>query len=194
MRRAFFTSDHHFGHFGIIAHCNRPFTTVEEMDEEMIRRWNEVVRPGDEVFHLGDFTWGSVADAFQTFEQLNGIIYILEGNHDRQWWGKTGYYSKQGRKITPVEAQHIVKFRRTDITPQKKVHITLSHYSMRTWYRAHAGSWHLYGHSHGRLPPLGRSFDVGVDDWDFYPVSLAQVMEKMDGLRAPPQEEFEPED
>ena len=55
MSTVFFTSDHHFGHQNIIRHCQRPFGGAAEMDEELIRRWNERVRPGDEVYHLGDF-------------------------------------------------------------------------------------------------------------------------------------------
>lgn len=196
MRRAFFTADHHFNHEGIIAHCDRPFDSVEAMNEELIRRWNEVVSAGDEVYHLGDFTWGGVGEAFELFGRLNGTIHVLEGNHDRQWWGRTAYYSKYGRKVVPLEAGSIFKFRRTDLHPNRTIHVTLNHYAQRTWYRAHAGSWHLYGHSHGRMPSLGYSFDVGVDSWswDFYPVSLAQVIEKMDTLRPFYEGPFEPEE
>ncbi len=180
MRRAWFTADQHFFHEQIIAHNSRPFATVEEMNAELISRWNEVVSTGDEVFMLGDFVWTGVADAFEIFNKLNGRIFILEGNHDRKWWGKTAYYSKPGYRVEPIPAQYVFKFRRP--RPSKIMHITLSHYAMRTWYRAHHGAWHLYGHSHGRLDPMGKSFDVGVDNWDYYPISLTQVMDVMDQL------------
>lgn len=55
---AFFTSDNHFSHTAIVGYCERPFRDVEEMNEEMVRRWNEVVRPTDHVYHLGDFALG----------------------------------------------------------------------------------------------------------------------------------------
>jgi calcineurin-like phosphoesterase family protein len=54
---------------------------------------------------------------------------------------------------------------------------------MRSWPNSHYASWHLYGHHHGKLPPYGLSFDVGVDCWDFAPVSLGQVEEKMKTLK-----------
>ena len=54
--RVFVTADHHWGHANILGYCDRPFDNVEEMDAEMVRRWNEVVGSDDEVFHLGDFT------------------------------------------------------------------------------------------------------------------------------------------
>ena len=60
--------------------------------------------------------------------------------------------------------------------------IVLCHYSMRKWNKSHYGSWHLYGHSHGNLPPLGLSFDVGVDTNDYYPYSLDDVSNKMKTL------------
>ena len=52
----FFTSDHHFYHSNIIKYCQRPFHSVEEMNEEMIRRWNSVVGVDDTVYYLGDFS------------------------------------------------------------------------------------------------------------------------------------------
>jgi calcineurin-like phosphoesterase family protein len=61
--------------------------------------------------------------------------------------------------------------------------ITLCHYSMRSWEMSHYASWHLYGHHHGTLEPYGLSFDVGVDCWNYYPISLEQVAEKMATLK-----------
>ena len=83
----FFTSDHHFGHANIIKYCNRPFLKVEEMDEELIVRWNDKVRPTDKVYHLGDFTLGDRILARGYFYHLNGNICILANrwHHDRRW-------------------------------------------------------------------------------------------------------------
>jgi calcineurin-like phosphoesterase family protein len=57
--------------------------------------------------------------------------------------------------------------------------IVLCHYSMQAWELSNHGSWHLFGHTHGRLKGIGMSFDVGVDCTDFVPLSLDQVVEKM---------------
>ena len=53
-RKIFFTSDHHFGHTNILKFCNSPFNSIEQMNEELIKRWNEKIGPDDEVYHLGD--------------------------------------------------------------------------------------------------------------------------------------------
>lgn len=191
MAKMFFTSDQHFNHVAIIDHYRRPFKNIEEMNATIIERWNSTVGHNDIVYALGDFTWGGVAEAFETFNLLNGHIYIVEGNHDRQWWGKTAYYSASGYKVTPVGPQYIIKYRSNVFGPGKKNYITINHYAMRTWYKVHAGGLHLFGHSHGRLPPLGRSFDVGVDLWNFYPISLGAVEEYVWLLKADKQENFD---
>ena len=83
----FFTSDNHFGHGNIIKYCERPFSSVTEMDAEMIRRWNHAVKENDIVYHLGDFTLLNAKKAAEYFLQLNGKIRIL-GNtwhHDKNW-------------------------------------------------------------------------------------------------------------
>ena len=84
MRKIFFTSDMHFGHENVIKFDNRPFKTVEEMDEELIRRWNAKVGKGDLVYVLGDMIWKSRnGDAEQLIKSLNGQIILIKGNHDR---------------------------------------------------------------------------------------------------------------
>lgn len=160
----FFTSDTHFGHANIIKYCNRPFQNVAEMNETLIARWNEVVKPGDYVYHLGDFCFG---DFGRYFNRLNGIISFIEGNHDRQARAnKNAFHSYHKLLETRVFGQEIV----------------LCHYSMEVWNKSHHGAWHLYGHSHGTLKdnPNRLSFDAGVDCHNFYPLSFEQVKAIMD--------------
>ena len=77
----FFTSDHHFYHTNIIKYCNRPFQSVEEMNEEMVKRWNSVVNPGDTVYYLGDFSLAKrPVEVF--VPRLNGEKHFIMGNHD----------------------------------------------------------------------------------------------------------------
>ena len=84
MGKIYFTSDLHFGHENVIKFDNRPFKTVEEMDEELIRRWNAKVGKGDLVYVLGDMIWKSRnGDAEQLIKSLNGQIILIKGNHDR---------------------------------------------------------------------------------------------------------------
>jgi calcineurin-like phosphoesterase family protein len=101
------------------------------------------------------------------------MIWIL-GNHDRKV--KEGIMSSKGRDIKICQYMEEV-----GVNGQE---ITLCHYSMRKWNKSHYGTWHLYGHSHGTLPPYGLSMDVGVDNQNFYPVSFDEVKARMNGRLA----------
>jgi len=87
MPSVFLVSDTHFGHAGVCRFTRRdgvtklrPWDSAEEMDEEMIRRWNERVRPTDKVYHLGDVVINR--KALKTMARLNGDKVLIRGNHD----------------------------------------------------------------------------------------------------------------
>lgn len=80
--RLFFTSDTHFNHTNILQYCNRPFKTVDQMNETIITNWNNVVEPDDVVFHIGDFCLGGAEEWNKILDRLNGRIYLVLGNHD----------------------------------------------------------------------------------------------------------------
>lgn len=155
------TSDTHFGHDKIRTYCNRPFSSVEEMDAVIIENWNRVVSPGDRVIHLGDF---SFKDPEFYRKKLNGNIILCLGNHDRR---------NKLRGFNSIF--QIFEFR------EKEQPIVCCHYAMRIWNKSHYGAWHLYGHSHHTLPDISDSLslDVGMDGWNYTPVSLEQVAQKM---------------
>lgn len=79
----FFTSDHHFGHANIIKYCNRPFDSVEQMNEHMREKWCEVVKPDDVIYHLGDLALGDFESSMKVAASLPGKKYLIPGNHDR---------------------------------------------------------------------------------------------------------------
>jgi len=160
----YFTADTHFGHKNIIKYCNRPFCSVDEMNEVMIENWNRTVSSKDTVYHLGDFGFKGVD---LILPRLNGQIHLIHGNHDNSM-------IKRNRRF--VTSSPIKEIR---INGTKTV---LHHYSMRVWNASFHGSYHLFGHSHSSLPPLGLSFDVGVDAWDFTPISEERVIDKMKEL------------
>lgn len=167
--RTFFTADMHLGHVKILEYCDRPFPSVEEMDYELIRRWNAVVGKGDYVYHVGDFTLQNVK-AFRNYvSQLNGWISFVPGSHDRRWIN----HDDLGDRVSVLPP--IV-----DIEIEKRK-IVLCHYAMRVWNRSHYGALHLYGHSHGMLPGLRNSMDVGVDTKGsgYAPFSLDEIVEKL---------------
>jgi len=155
----YFTSDQHFGHSAIIRHCNRPFKNAFEMDEAIIERHNSVVGDKDTVFNLGDLRFRGKGSLDSLLSRLNGTQIFIKGSHDG--WMK-GPMMWEGT----IENQQVV----------------MCHYAMRSWRWSFHGSWQLHGHSHGRLKPMGKQVDVGVDSWDFTPVSWSQVCEAMAGL------------
>jgi len=159
----FFTSDTHFGHANIIKYCKRPFADVREMDNTLIHNWNAIVRPEDTVYHLGDFAVGG-GPAAPYLRRLNGTIYFCLGNHDKRLVAAYNGFIPHVNELT-IEKQEIV----------------LCHYAMKVWNGSHKGSWQLYGHSHGSLPEdhTSLSCDVGVDCWNYFPVSMDQLRAKM---------------
>jgi len=172
-----FTADTHFGHANIIKYCERPFSSLEEMDETLIENWNNAVKPNDTIYHLGDFSLAGKEAARVYFLRLNGNIFIVPGGHDRKWLKGERYFSRSGHPITMLPPLYTFTVSLPDTKhPQP---IVLCHYSMRVWDRAHYGSWHLYGHSHGNLPSLKNSLDVGVDCWAYRLLSLDNVHREM---------------
>lgn len=163
------TADMHFNH-KLIAEL-RGFQSTKEMDEILLENWNKAVKPGDEIYHLGDFIFGK-ADVIKKYRaKLNGKLHIVLGGHDY----KNGIH-KLGNLFSSV----------SDLKTIKYFHkrIILCHYSMRVWPGSHHNTYHLFGHSHGGLDGLntGKSFDIGVDCWDYKPVHIDEIMEKFETL------------
>ena len=158
----FFTSDTHFGHAGALHLYERPFGSVAEMDEGLIERWNAAVGPADEIWHLGDFALRkSPAETEELLARLRGTKHLVVGNNDPPaTTGLPGWASVQPYAELVVEGTIVV----------------LCHYAFRTWRAMSKGSLNLHGHSHGRLTPLPRQFDVGVDVWNYEPVTLARIL------------------
>ena len=87
----YFISDTHFNHLNIIKYCNRPFNNVEEMNEAIIKNWNNIVSNEDTIYHLGDFALGTKESIIDIVNRLNGKKYLIRGNHDK--WGVSTYES-----------------------------------------------------------------------------------------------------
>lgn len=159
-----FTSDTHLGHANIIKHCARPFADADEMDHAIIANWNARVRHNDDVWHLGDFAFRNGKAAASYLGRLNGRKHLVWGNHDsNQVRGLRQWTSSQPYAEITIDGQRLV----------------LCHYAMRVWNKLHYGALHLYGHSHGSLTGTSRSCDVGVDCWDFRPISIDEILARM---------------
>jgi len=157
----YFTGDEHFGHQNIIKYCNRPFSSVQVMDAVIIANHNAVVSSGDVVVHVGDFTLKRGGKAQECMARLNGQHIFLRGSHD--YW-------------LPEDAPQIIEI---EIGGQL---VVACHYAMRVWPKSHYNSWQVYGHSHGRLPPIGKQWDVGVDANGFRPLPFDELAAIMSGL------------
>ena len=173
--KIWFISDTHFGHKNIIKFSSRPFGDVTEMNESLIKSWNNVVSIDDDVYHNGDFGLTSSNKILSILERLNGNIHLITGNHEK------GILSSAACKerfvwIKPYHEMYI-----------DKQFIVLSHYGMRVWNKSHHKSWQLYGHSHDSMEheTWGRSMDVGVDSayrilGEFRPFSFEEIKTIMD--------------
>jgi calcineurin-like phosphoesterase family protein len=161
----YFISDTHFNHTNILEYSNRPFSSIEEMDNKIINNWNNTISQNDTVYHLGDFCIG---DPNRYLQKLNGNIIRLKGSHDK---------NIQQPYILVIAPKNLLDEYGNQRT------IVLCHYSMRSWPLSHYASWCLFGHHHNKLEPYGLSFDVGVDCWNYYPISLETVENKMKELK-----------
>ena len=193
--QVWFTADTHFGHGNIIKYCQRPFMSAEELaaargehrqargpgdkpgklrlsdetvqrhDEALLDAINTRVAEDDLLWIVGDFCWGGLAEAMRYRNRIRcRSVFLVWGNHDR-------------RDIRPAF---------TDTIEQGMIEVAgkeiwLNHYPMRSWNKAFHGSWHVYGHVHGRLrreDEANRAMlvkDVGVDACDYRPWSFDEL-------------------
>lgn len=158
----FFTSDTHFGHGGALGLYKRPFASVAAMNEGLIERWNEAVGENDVVWHLGDFAIRQPQSVMaELLTRLHGYKQLVPGNNDTATTaGLEGWDSIQPYAEIVAEGASLV----------------LCHYPFRTWRGIDKGWLNLHGHCHGRLKPMPRQFDVGVDVWGFRPVTLSEIL------------------
>ena len=157
-----FTSDTHFGDPRVLRIDRRPFPGLDAHDDALVAAWNDAVAPDDEVWHLGDFAFAKPAGrAAAMLARLNGTKHLIIGNNDGPATVEAdGWASVQTYAELRLEGRHLI----------------LCHYPFRTWNQMGKGSIDLHGHSHGRLKPLPRQIDVGVDAQDFRPATLDALL------------------
>lgn len=174
MPNIFFSSDHHFYHRNIIVTCNRPFIDIDDMNNALIQNHNMKVTNDDIEYFLGDFIFKNDVNAvIRILKQMNRQKHFICGNHDKIMYDDR--IREQFVSFTPNSLKEIRIGNK---------YITLSHYAMFVWNKSHHNSLNLFGHSHGMLSQFENSqqLDVGVDCWDYAPVSLDEIKEKLKTL------------
>ncbi|MBO4991865.1 MAG: metallophosphoesterase family protein [Firmicutes bacterium] len=192
----YFTSDVHLGHKNIISHCDRPFSSLEEMDQHLISYWNRRISADDTVYILGDLMF-FCKDPQWYLERLNGRKHLIRGNHDSAW-----FHTMAKRRAKGVEgAREASDFFQSvqDLLELKLdgTRLVLCHYPMMSWNHLEAGSYLLFGHIHNSVHApywpllwgMDHALNVGVDIKDFRPVTFDELLENNRRFRQlhPPQ-------
>jgi calcineurin-like phosphoesterase family protein len=170
----YFTSDTHFSHANIIIYCNRPFTDIDQMNEAMIKNWNDRVKPEDTVYHLGDFSMGKKENVFLR-RRLNGKIILIKGNHDKKdELHKEAGFDEIHRKLS-IELDGYKLY-----LAHIPVHLPDP---TERWYPPDLlekppeyYDFFLCGHVHTQWARQGKTINVGVDVSDFKPLTLAELL------------------
>lgn len=170
LQKIHFTADQHHGHDNIVKFCDRP-VSPEEHDNWLINEtWNKYIGKKDRVYILGDLSIAKRKKAENFIAKLNGQKYLILGNHDKNINNSNHF----------VQISQIKDFTYSNFG--LNIHIVLCHYPMMSWSRSIHGSWHLYGHVHGRIKHPGLAMDVGIDNKDFdgyRPLNLYEICEFM---------------
>lgn len=133
-----YISDTHFGHKNVIGFDHRPFIDVNEMDHCLIKLWNSRVQPDDDVYIVGDFAFINEKPAEWYLRQLKGHKHLVTGNHDRKTLeneAAMSYFESVDKLCRVMDGDK---------------EVILCHFPIAAWYKCKYGSWHVYGHIHGR--------------------------------------------
>lgn len=144
------------------------------MNEALIANWNGVVAKGDTVYVVGDLSFER--DSYKVAAmvgQLKGRKHLIRGNHDK--------HLDVDVMLTVFDSVSDIKEVKVPNGEGGHQLIVLCHYALKVWNASHYASWHCFGHSHGNVPddPDSLSLDVGVDCWNYTPVSFEQIKERM---------------
>ena len=177
----FFTSDLHLGHFNVIKYDNRPFNSVEEMNETIVNNWNSKISKKSIVFFLGDLSFLSSNETKKIFDRLNGVVHVINGNHDR-------FNVVSKLNIASIQNMLEINVLDEDVANTKnRQTITLCHYPLLVWNKSHHSSWHLHGHCHQSLVNTEQGIeyykrkviDVGVNGHGYMPLSYQEIKKIM---------------
>lgn len=164
----YLTSDPHFGHKAMLHLANRPYDSVEEMDQAIIDNFNAIPEHSILII-LGDFAW---TNPKQYVDRIKRKKVLIPGNHDFKRPGINKLYRAGFDQVV-----FDLTLKQTSEYPS----IFCSHYAHIVWNISHWGSYHAFGHSHGNLPIcMPRSYDVGLDGNNMQPLHISEFIDKCD--------------
>lgn len=169
----YFTSDLHLGHKNVLKLCNRPFSSIEEMDACLIDNWNSRVTNNDTVYILGDLMFRNSVPPEEYLSQLKGKKHLIRGNHDRDWMKKVDIN------------KYFVSNENLSFISDGKHRITVCHYPMMSWPHISTNGYMVFGHIHHNTdavywPIIEQSelmLNAGVDINGFKPVTFDELVE-----------------
>jgi calcineurin-like phosphoesterase family protein len=174
----FFISDLHLGHNNVIDYDNRPFNDVDEMNETIVRNWNNTVDKNSTVFYLGDLYMKMPFDKIKELvHSLNGKIYFILGNHDKL------NVIKSLDRFEWISSMSEIYVDDEDGRGGNQ-QIIMCHFPLLVWNKHHKGSWLLQGHCHHNIKNDNTFYerkvmDVGCNGIDYTPISYKKVKEQM---------------
>jgi len=155
----YYISDMHFYHKNIIRLCDRPFKSIEDMHETLIKNWNNKVTDSDTVYILGDVSFGSEIETDRIIKLLKGTKILIKGNHDK-------YISK--------EISRVHQYLKINDNGKQ---VILFHYPIFEWDGFYRDSIHLYGHVHNNVLNMAKnSYNVSCDILGWTPRSLMEII------------------
>ena len=173
MGRIFLTSDQHFSHIQPFVWEARGYKSVEEMNEEQVRKWNEVVSKDDEVWFLGDGMMNDNATGSMCFSKLNGKIHVITGNHDSpariEIYKQLGFDVQDGKRLS-----------------YKKKNFILSHEPIITSngrFKGWRDTINIHGHTHQTTnftEEYSLMYHAGVDSHNGYPIALDDIIAEIE--------------
>ena len=171
----YFISDTHFNHLNIIKYCNRPFNNVEEMNEAIIKNWNNIVSNEDTIYHLGDFALGTKESIIDIVNRLNGKKYLIRGNHDK-------------RGVSTYESFGFIVLKNAPIKIDE-YKLMLSHIPIPD-SQIPKGFVNIHGHIHDKKLyeciekyeqsrySIEKHINISCDVTDFKPISITEILNR----------------
>lgn len=166
----YYISDLHIGHKNAIRFDDRPFSDIDEMESEIIKRWNMKVTADDDVYILGDVFYRYKGDKAEFLKKLCGRLHLIEGNHD---------FEMLENQVALACFKSVDKLKQIVDDGRR---VVMCHYPIISWNMKHFGAYHIYGHVHTHVTEetmlmmkQERAFNAGCMLNNYVPCTLGEL-------------------